>query len=242
QVHRASADAGKNSAKERWNRGAFFANKIRGGNIVMNKPGVNNTDSLPVQKHLETQHWLELIDSKHRYGSNRLNYLVKIDDTGKLRWARNNKLVDTTPGHWKDSGNGGGIVPEDMPARPVQRRGSFEAVISPSSSVHSDAVMHYLGPPKGKSKTRWSKAFYRYFTVRGVTNRLLRTTLKRNTWLYASVSHDNIFIGIKRWNDSYIIPFIWSLSHFHRFIDELTERGVDMNKVKISKAEAALWG
>ncbi|KAJ3908630.1 hypothetical protein F5879DRAFT_300416 [Lentinula edodes] len=32
------------------------------------------------------------------------------------------------------------------------------------------------------------------------------------------------------------------MQHFHRFIDELTERGVDMSKVKISKAEAALWG
>ncbi|KAJ3987681.1 hypothetical protein F5890DRAFT_1404572, partial [Lentinula detonsa] len=238
---RTSADAGRNSVKERWNRGAFFASKIRDGNIVMNKPGIEDSDSLPVQKHLETQHWLELIDSKHRYGSNRLNYLVKIDSNGKLRWARNNELVDTTAGRWKDSGNGGGIVPEDMPARPVQRRGSFESVASSSSSVQSDAVMHYLGPPKGK--TRWSKLFYRYFTVRGVTNRLLRTTLKRNTWLYTSVSlFNNIFIGIKRWIDPYIIPFVWSLSHFHRFIDVLTERGVEMSKVKISKAEAALWG
>ncbi|KAJ4486024.1 hypothetical protein J3R30DRAFT_1439356 [Lentinula aciculospora] len=117
----------------------------------------------------------------------RLNYLVKIDSTGKLRWARSNELVDTTAGHWKDSGNGGGIVPEDMPSRPVRRRGSFESAgSSSSSSLHSDVAMHYLEPPKGK--TRWSKVFYRYFTVRGVTNRLLRTTLKRNTWLYASVS------------------------------------------------------
>ncbi|KAJ3779121.1 hypothetical protein EV361DRAFT_792077 [Lentinula raphanica] len=114
-----------------------------------------------------------------------LNYLVKIDSDGKLRWARNNELVDTTAGRWKDSGNGGGIVPEDMPAQPVQRRGSFESVAASSSSVQSDAVIHYLEPPKGKS--HWSKLFYRYFTVRGVTNRLLRTSLKRNTWLYTSV-------------------------------------------------------
>ncbi|KAJ3721494.1 hypothetical protein F5878DRAFT_648982 [Lentinula raphanica] len=114
----------------------------------------------------------------------RLNYLVKIDSDGKLRWARNNELVDTTAGRWKDSGNGGGIVPEDMPAQPVQRRGSFESVAASSSSVQSDAVIHYLEPPKGKS--HWSKLFYRYFTVRGVTNRLLRTSLKRNTWLYTS--------------------------------------------------------
>ncbi|KAJ4002405.1 hypothetical protein F5050DRAFT_15437 [Lentinula boryana] len=71
KLHRTSADAGRNSVKERWNRGAFFASKIRDGNIVMNKQGMEDSDSLPVQKHLETQHWLELIDSKHRYGSNR---------------------------------------------------------------------------------------------------------------------------------------------------------------------------
>jgi hypothetical protein len=32
------------------------------------------------------------------------------------------------------------------------------------------------------------------------------------------------------------------LQHFHQFIDALEERGVDMKKAKISKAEAALWG
>ncbi|KAF9076191.1 hypothetical protein BDP27DRAFT_1210962, partial [Rhodocollybia butyracea] len=118
-----------------------------------------------------------------------LNYLVKFDSEGKLRWARSNELVDTTAERWKDSGDGGGIVPEDMPNRPVQRRGSFESMVSAashSSSAQSDAAMHYLGPPKGKS--RWSRVFYRYFTVRGVTNRLLRKTVRRNTWIYTTVS------------------------------------------------------
>ncbi|KAL0951313.1 hypothetical protein HGRIS_008019 [Hohenbuehelia grisea] len=32
------------------------------------------------------------------------------------------------------------------------------------------------------------------------------------------------------------------IDHFHKFVDVLTERGVDMSKAKISKAEAALWG
>lgn len=35
---------------------------------------------------------------------------------------------------------------------------------------------------------------------------------------------------------------LFIFQHFHRFIEVLTERGVDMRKVKISKAEAALWG
>lgn len=128
-----------------------------------------------------------------------LNYLIKFDSLGKLRWARNNDLVDTTAERWKDSGNGGGIVPEDLPddrRTPMQLRGSFESLAqdednsseddsSGNSSRESNAAMHYLGPPKGKSK--WAKVFYRYFTLRGVTNRLLRKTVRRNTWIYITV-------------------------------------------------------
>ncbi|WVQ78707.1 hypothetical protein IAT38_000794 [Cryptococcus sp. DSM 104549] len=120
---------------------------------------------LPFQsKALEQQHWLEMIDPKHRYGSNmkyyfrkwkeaetsdnffrwldrgegkgldleemprerfereritylsaeqRLNYLVKVDKAGLLRWARNNELVDTAAGKWKDAGDGQGIIPDE---------------------------------------------------------------------------------------------------------------------------------
>ncbi|WRT65622.1 uncharacterized protein IL334_002567 [Kwoniella shivajii] len=120
---------------------------------------------LPFQsKALEQQHWLEMIDGKHRYGSNmkyyfrkwkeaetqdnffrwldrgdgkdldleemprerfereritylsaeqRLNYLIKVDKNGLLRWARNNELVDTAAGKWKDAGNGNGIISDD---------------------------------------------------------------------------------------------------------------------------------
>jgi hypothetical protein len=32
------------------------------------------------------------------------------------------------------------------------------------------------------------------------------------------------------------------LQHFHRFLDVMAERGLDLHKAKISKAEAALWG
>ncbi|OCF30327.1 IQ domain-containing calmodulin-binding protein [Kwoniella heveanensis BCC8398] len=121
--------------------------------------------TLPFQsKALEQQHWLEMIDGKHRYGSNmkfyfrkwkeaetqdnffrwldrgegkdldleemprerlekeritylsaeqRLNYLVKVDKDGLLRWARNNELVDTAAGKWRDSGEGKGIIPDE---------------------------------------------------------------------------------------------------------------------------------
>nr|XP_019050292.1 IQ domain-containing calmodulin-binding protein [Kwoniella bestiolae CBS 10118]OCF29222.1 IQ domain-containing calmodulin-binding protein [Kwoniella bestiolae CBS 10118] len=141
------------------------------GNLSL--PIAKNQDSddrdenevLPFQsKALEQQHWLEMIDGKHRYGHNmkyyfrkwkeaetqdnffrwldrgdgkdldleemprerlekerimylsaeqRLNYLVKVDKDGLLRWARNNEPVDTAAGKWKDAGEGNGIIPED---------------------------------------------------------------------------------------------------------------------------------
>lgn len=43
----------------------------------------------------------------------RLNYLVKIDEKGLIRYARNNALVDTTPNKWKDAEGNMGIVPLD---------------------------------------------------------------------------------------------------------------------------------
>lgn len=33
-----------------------------------------------------------------------------------------------------------------------------------------------------------------------------------------------------------------STEHFHKFLDALEEKNVDMSKIQISKAEAALWG
>nr|XP_019004765.1 IQ domain-containing calmodulin-binding protein [Kwoniella mangroviensis CBS 8507]OCF68226.1 IQ domain-containing calmodulin-binding protein [Kwoniella mangroviensis CBS 8507] len=127
--------------------------------------GRDENEVLPFQsKALEQQHWLEMIDGKHRYGYNmkyyfrkwkeaetqdnffrwldrgegkdldleemprerlekerimylsaeqRLNYLVKVDKDGLLRWARNNELVDTAASRWKDAGEGKGIIPED---------------------------------------------------------------------------------------------------------------------------------
>ncbi|EEB93524.1 hypothetical protein MPER_07802, partial [Moniliophthora perniciosa FA553] len=114
----------------------------------------------------------------------RLNYLVIIDKEGKLRWARNNELVDTTPGHWKDSGDGSGIVPEDLPERSIQERDSFESSLSSSSSLDSNAAMHYVDQPKGKYA--WSRALRKYFTPRGILNRLLRKTVQRNTWIWVT--------------------------------------------------------
>ncbi|KDR84891.1 hypothetical protein GALMADRAFT_233335 [Galerina marginata CBS 339.88] len=52
------------------------------------------------------------------------------------------------------------------------------------SEVQDNAATHYTGGTKGKF--RWSRYFRLHFTPRGITDRLLRKTVRRNTWIYIS--------------------------------------------------------
>lgn len=123
-----------------------------------------------------------------------LNYLVKIDSEGKLRWERTGQLVDTTAGHWKDAGYGRGIVPEEHPNRPNLRprtsfgsSGSLSSIsVAPSGSMDgSGAVTHYASDTKSGN---WlQRAAKRNLTPKGLMDKLLKKTVKRNTWIYVSV-------------------------------------------------------
>jgi len=135
--------------------------------------------------------------------------------------------------------------------------------------MQAHEATHYAGNRKGRFS--WTRALRRVFTPTGIVERLLRKTVRKNTWIYASDKHFNIFIGIKETgafqHSSFTAGGIvtsaglitvkqgqirtlsplsghyrTSIDHFHKFIEVLKERGVDISKVKISKAEAALWG
>lgn len=106
-------------------------------------------------------------------------------DKGKLRWAKDKTLVDTTAGRWKDSGNGGGIVPDNTAGQTAQEE--TIAALSPASSQQEEnTATHYAGDPA--IKRSFLKTVKRTFTVHGMVDRLLRKTIRRNTWIYVSVS------------------------------------------------------
>ncbi|KAI0778456.1 hypothetical protein BD413DRAFT_466113 [Trametes elegans] len=256
QVDRDAAEQGRNDSRDRWKRGAFLAGRLQDGDDMLSKGESSHPEA--ARKHLETQHWLELIDGKHRYGSNWLNYLVTIDNSGRLRWARNGQLVDTTAGRWKDAGGGRGIVPFDEPGTDSgSPRASFSGQSRRSSSISSsasalsgdaeDEMMHYVGlrrqPENPVKRVLWTN-----LTLRGLLDKLLRKTIRRNTWIYVSDKNFNIFIGIKGKVAGSTRPqqpvsrYRSPGHHFRNFISVLDERGVDMSKVEISKAELALWG
>lgn len=122
-----------------------------------------------------------------------MNYLVEIDNEGKLRWARNGNLVDTTADRWKDAGSGGGIVPadsanEELESPSAAPRESFSAPIPAEtlSSSEQKATRHYVSVGEPSNPAR--RFFWKYFTIHGLLDKLLRKTIRRNTWIYVSVS------------------------------------------------------
>lgn len=77
-----------------------------------------------------------------------------------------------------------------MPSREIGHSKLQDAVgLTSLQPVHSkdqeNAATHYAGGPKGKHS--WSRYIRRHFTPRGAMDRLLRKTVKRNTWIYVAV-------------------------------------------------------
>jgi hypothetical protein len=196
---------------------------------------------------MDLQYFLEMVDHKHRYGSNlrayhehwkkldthenffywldhgegrhfeaptvsrerldkervrylsreeRLNYLVTIDNEGRLCWAKNGNRINTTP-DYKDSVNG--IVPLDdsTPAYGPEgklhagqsrniRRSSMISLSSSSSISQSDAeAEHYtnedLDQAKGISKLK-------HVSAATIFNHMLRSSVKPNSWIFVCLA------------------------------------------------------
>ena len=127
-----------------------------------------------------------------------MNYLVEIDGKGLLRWGRNHELVDTSPGNWKDSGNGDGIVARDptdttekKPA--VKHRTSFLASppLSQRPSYRARGVDSTLNTAKDETRSPKLRIFRKGLRRVSLTNllrtRLLRGLISRDTWIYVAV-------------------------------------------------------
>jgi hypothetical protein len=200
-------------------------------------------------KMMDLQYFLEMVDQKHRYGSNlrayhehwkkedthenffywldygdgrkfehptvsrerlekeqvrylsreeRLNYLVNVDDEGRLCWAKNGNRINTTM-EFKDSVNGIVPVDDNSPAFGPNgqvlhdgqsknlRRGSTSSVSSDSGSEHSDVEgEHYVNEDLNKAK---GVSKIKYVSAATILNHLLRSSVKPNSWIFVSVPH-----------------------------------------------------
>lgn len=124
----------------------------------------------------------------------RMNYLTTVDKEGKLCWKRNGERIDTSL-KWKDSIHG--IVPVDDQApgySPAAAEASHHAENSGSSSGDDSSsdpddaderknryVNQNLKAAKGPKKIL-------HVSPATIFNQLLRTSVKKNTWIFVSLS------------------------------------------------------
>ncbi|KAL2755805.1 hypothetical protein ACRALDRAFT_2122599 [Sodiomyces alcalophilus JCM 7366] len=287
-------------------------------------------------KMMGLQYFLEMVDYKHRYGSNlrayheewkksdtnenffywldygegryidmvvcprdrlerervrylsreeRQYYLVTVDSEGRLCWAKNGALINTSEDDYRDSIHG--IVPRDDPtpswpesAGPGWTLGSEDgdadeggsatsrSTSSMESAREADRAAKYAIPEYDQAKGPRKVA---HLSVGTVFDKLLRKSVRKNTWIFVADTSFRVYVGIK---DSGVFQHSSFLqggrisaagliqvedgrlkslaplsghyrptsSSFRAFIRSLRDTGVDMSQVTISKTYAVLVG
>ncbi|THV50464.1 hypothetical protein BGAL_0149g00060 [Botrytis galanthina] len=298
-------------------------------------------------KIMDLQYFLEMVDLKHRYGSNlrtyhgewkkantnenffywldygegrfidcqgcprerldreqvrylskeeRLDYLVKIDGDGRLRWAKNGERIDTTT-EWRDSIKGIVRNDDDTPVfTPLSGEADNEGESDSDSSSDESHLHHHSHPhirPQSQTQeqkleaeqeeSRASKyASPEYDNAQGmkkishmsastIFNKLLRGSVKKNTWIFVADTSFRLYVGIKQSGAFQHSSFLHGsrisaaglikikdgrltklsplsghyrppVSNFRAFVKNLKGEGCDMGRVSISRSYAVLVG
>jgi hypothetical protein len=123
----------------------------------------------------------------------RLHYLVRVDENGLLRWAKNNKKIDTTI-EFKDSEEGI-VKADDDNAQAVRPGEETSAVVENESDSESDSDSVDSSASSVASAVSGTERADRYIndkpgikkvfliSPQAVMNRLLRKTTRKNTYL-----------------------------------------------------------
>ncbi|KAK5632648.1 hypothetical protein RRF57_008362 [Xylaria bambusicola] len=289
-------------------------------------------------RRMGLQYFLEMVDLKHRYGSNlrtyhrewqrsdtnenffywldygagkdldlptcprerldrecvrylnreeRQHYLVKVDNEGRLVWAKNGIRIDTTE-EWKDSIHG--IVPADDPtpafSPDVERHAQARAHNSPDHPRDRSNSSSGSSPSSRENELEAARAAkyanadldkakgvkkFTHVSAATIFNRLLRKSVRKNTWIFVADTSFRLYVGIKASGAFQHSSFLQGArisaaglikikngrlsslsplsghyrppaSNFRAFVHSLEDEGVDMSHVSISRAYAVLVG
>lgn len=262
----------KSAARQNWKKVGLIARRA-GGDEDSDSDGSEGDENMPEEerearrkrrieekkvrqkaaKMMDLQYFLEMVDLKHRYGSNlrtyheewkrsdtnenffywldygegrfidcagcprdrldkeqvrylskeeRMHYLVKIDKDGRLCWAKNGARIDTTE-RYKDSIHGIVPVGDNTPAyAPVRAEAAHEDDSSSTSSSDSNNTDResvradkYATPQfdnaKGVKKVK-------HVSAATIFNKLLRGSVKKNTWIFVADTSFRLYVGIKQ--------------------------------------------
>ncbi|KAJ4420504.1 hypothetical protein N0V85_000581 [Neurospora sp. IMI 360204] len=166
---------------------------------------------------LETCSREQLERERIRYLSceERQHYLVKVDDEGRLCWAKNGQRIDTYK-EWKDSVHG--IVPIDdptpayVPVNPLEHETRLFGHASSRSETSEDevgdgaedhAADEYASPPttrvdvpSGTKKIKHLKNNW-HISTDIIVDKLLRKSVRKNTWIFVADTNFRLYVGIK---------------------------------------------
>lgn len=226
----------------------------------------------------------------------RQHYLVKVDHEGRLVWAKNGLRIDTTE-EWKDSIHG--IVPIDDPtpafSPEVENHLQDKAHDAPDHQHHPPDRSSDAGPEPGPSAPSLSSRESELEAARAakyantdldeakgvgkikrvsaatVFNKLLRKSVRKNTWIFVADTSFRLYVGIKASGAFQHSSFLQGsrisaaglikvkdgrlsslsplsghyrppASNFRAFVHSLEDEGVDMSHVSISRSYAVLVG
>ncbi|GKT64696.1 IQ calmodulin-binding domain-containing protein [Colletotrichum tofieldiae] len=204
-------------------------------------------------KMMGLQYFLEMVDLKHRYGSNLRVYHEE--------W----KKADTNENffYWLDYGGGRNVEMEACPRDRLER----EQV----RYLSREERQYYLVQVDDEGRLCWAKNGARIDTTEAFKDSLLRKSVKKNTWIFVADTSFRLYVGIKssgafqhssflqgsRISSAGLIKIkdgrLSSLSplsghyrppasNFRAFVRNLKDAGVDTSHVSISKSYAVLVG
>ena len=202
----------------------------------------------------------------------RLQYLVKVDNDGKLIWAKNGDYVWTKDELYRDSVKGIVATTEDTPAWSHNIKTKYHSDTS-SDSSSSDQE-------DGKGERYLSEDFHRargpaklkHVGPADVFNYMLKQSLnKGHKWIFVSDTSFRLYIGYKQSGAFQHSSFLRgsrilaagvikvkngqlrrlsplsghyrpSAASFRAFVHSLEDAGADMSRVSISRSYAVLMG
>ncbi|PQE22988.1 IQ calmodulin-binding domain-containing protein [Rutstroemia sp. NJR-2017a WRK4] len=229
----------------------------------------------------------------------RLDYLVKIDSDGRLCWAKNGARIDTTS-EYRDSIHGIVPVDDPSPPyAPLDNEAakSSSSLSSSSSSSTSESTStptsphpHHQHQHTHKHPTKEEEEASRaskyatpevdgnhsyqkvsHISASTIFNKLLRGSVKKNTWIFVADTSFRLYVGIKQSGAFQHSSFLHGsrisaaglikikdgrltklsplsghyrppVSNFRAFVHSLKGEGVDMSRVSISRSYAVLVG
>lgn len=146
----------------------------------------------------------------------RRNYLVYIDRNGRLCWAKNGAHVDTSE-KYCDSVNG--IIPvtnqitkspystteflqdntvkEDYDAVPIFLT-SLYSLNDGKSNEYDDQIHHFSTQKISRLHQVRDMKKVRHISAATIINRLLRESVKKNTWIFVADTSFRLYVGIKK--------------------------------------------